>query len=361
VLLESTAHRLLAYDTAAIELETVFDNWERNSRRVMTTERVSFDATTGWLTGRVGARGHDWGRLILLTDADAVPENQPLLERAVSALAIHQLLATNAEPADRQAQRDLLADLRSGGASPEDLSLRMRALGIAVRGRRFLGVVARSGAPGPATPAQHRARHARMVEALEQAIGVARITGITGDLGASGVASVLSIPDDREESDVLDRVAAALHVIASEVVIGVGLGTAEVEGIARSLTEAEQAVGAGGQTGSTSSYFRLSDVRMRGFLYSMREDGRLQKFVEQEIGALVAFDASQDSRLLEALRIYLWCGRNKSAAAEAAFMSRPAFYQRLLRIERILGADLDSVDDCLSLHVALVAHEVLHS
>src|SRR5262249_1047710 len=52
---------------------------------------------------------------------------------------------------------------------------------------------------------------------------------------------------------------------------------------------------------------------------------------------------------------YLEHGRNKSAAAEAAHLSRPAFYERLARISRIVGADLDAVDACLSLHVALLA------
>ncbi|MDD6791148.1 MAG: helix-turn-helix domain-containing protein, partial [Thermobifida fusca] len=50
-------------------------------------------------------------------------------------------------------------------------------------------------------------------------------------------------------------------------------------------------------------------------------------------------------------------GRNKALAASRAHLSRPAFYGRLHRIARILGADLDSVETCLSLHVALLALE----
>lgn len=37
--------------------------------------------------------------------------------------------------------------------------------------------------------------------------------------------------------------------------------------------------------------------------------------------------------------------------------SRPAFYDRLAKIATILGADLDDVETCLSLHVALLAHD----
>jgi purine catabolism regulator len=59
--------------------------------------------------------------------------------------------------------------------------------------------------------------------------------------------------------------------------------------------------------------------------------------------------------LVQLLEVYLDSGRNKSAAADAAHLSRPAFYERLHRIERVLGVDLDSVESCLSLQVALVA------
>jgi hypothetical protein len=52
-------------------------------------------------------------------------------------------------------------------------------------------------------------------------------------------------------------------------------------------------------------------------------------------------------------------GRNKSAAADAFHQSRPAFYHRLATIERVLEVDLDSVESCLSLHVALLALDVL--
>jgi purine catabolism regulator len=40
-------------------------------------------------------------------------------------------------------------------------------------------------------------------------------------------------------------------------------------------------------------------------------------------------------------------------------MSRPSFYERLHRIERVLAVDLDSVESCLSLHVALLGLDAL--
>jgi len=61
--------------------------------------------------------------------------------------------------------------------------------------------------------------------------------------------------------------------------------------------------------------------------------------------------------LLDVLAAYLAAGGNKAEAAKQAHLARPTFYERLRRIERILGTDLDSAESRTSLHVALLALE----
>ncbi|PSK64413.1 putative acyl-CoA dehydrogenase YdbM [Micromonospora sp. MH33] len=109
-------------------------------------------------------------------------------------------------------------------------------------------------------------------------------------------------------------------------------------------------------------YFRLPHVGLAGLLHLLRDEPRLQTFVERELGGLLAYDAQHPrEQLLGTLRAYLEQGRNKSAAAAAAHLSRPAFYERLARIGRILDVDLDSVEQCLSLHVALLALDAVRT
>ena len=111
------------------------------------------------------------------------------------------------------------------------------------------------------------------------------------------------------------------------------------------------------EVGLAQPYYRLTDVRLRGLLHLLRDDDRLQTFVERELGPLLAHDAQHGTDLVGVLRTYLNAGRNKSVAADAAPLSRPSFYERLHRIERVLQVDLDSVESCLSLHVALLARD----
>ncbi len=57
------------------------------------------------------------------------------------------------------------------------------------------------------------------------------------------------------------------------------------------------------------------------------------------------------------LAAYLAAGGNKAEAAKRAHLARPTFYERLRRIERILGTDLGPAESRTSLHVALLALE----
>ncbi len=181
---------------------------------------------------------------------------------------------------------------------------------------------------------------------------------------------LLSLPPREDVDRALERLSTALGkrattgrapVAAGEWVMAVGSVVAAVRDVRRAFLEAAQVADAApsAEDGAARPYYRLPDVRLRGLLHLLRDDDRLQTFVERELGPLLAHDAQQSSDLVGVLRIYLAAGRNKSAAADAAHMSRPSFYERLHRIERVLAVDLDSVESCLSLHVALLGLDAI--
>ena len=60
----------------------------------------------------------------------------------------------------------------------------------------------------------------------------------------------------------------------------------------------------------------------------------------------------------ELLTQFLACGGNKSLLAQRIYLSRPALYGRLARLERRLGVSLDDPESRTSLHVALLITEV---
>ena len=93
----------------------------------------------GWLMTTVGARGEDWGRVILVCDAAPGPGDLVLVERTATTLALARLLARQHQSLERQAHATLIsAILAQAHADPDEAAARARALGIPVAGRLLL-------------------------------------------------------------------------------------------------------------------------------------------------------------------------------------------------------------------------------
>ena len=104
-------------------------------------------------------------------------------------------------------------------------------------------------------------------------------------------------------------------------------------------------------------FYRLPDLRLRGLLHLLRDDGRLRAFADRELGPLLSYDAEHGTTLVADLAAFLEAGGNKALAASRAHLARPTFYQRLALIERILGVSLADPESRTSLHVALLARQ----
>jgi purine catabolism regulator len=358
VVLENLSRQVLAYDTAGDSAELLLDGWEQHSRRIQPAGRTAYDA--GWLVTTVGARGQDWGRLLLRwPGAEAPPTRLSiLLERAASTLALGRLIRRDAESLERQAHRTLLTVLLDHSRPVDEVALRARALGVPLERRPLVGVVVRHRLDDPVPPARLR----DLSEAVGQALREASLTGLTSALDETAVGALLALRGDEERA--LSAFAVALDRVrggaAPPVIVAAGSRVEELRDARRSLVEARQVADAARHDKRDVPVFRLPHVGLAGLLHLLRDEPRLQTFVERELGGLLAYEARHPKeQLLGTLRAYLDSGRNKSAAAAATHLSRPALYERLARISRILGVDLDSVDSCLSLHVALLALEAV--
>jgi purine catabolism regulator len=99
-------------------------------------------------------------------------------------------------------------------------------------------------------------------------------------------------------------------------------------------------------------------VHLRGLLHVLGDDDRLAAFVARELGALREHDEARDAGLMAALRAFVGNNGNKAAAASAVHLSRPAYYERLKRIERVLDVDLSDAETVTSLHLAVLADDL---
>jgi purine catabolism regulator len=380
VVLENLSHQVLAFDPAGRDAQALLDGWERRSRGVAPVGRTGYDRRTGWLVTAVGARGRDWGRLLIVgepgpppraDDPDAGSASGPhrhtvLLERGAATLALNRLLERDRESLERQTHRTLLSGILTHALTVSDVALRARALGVPLEGRRLVGVMLRPRG-GPASAAlEAQARLRDFTETAALAVRERGLTALTGALDDGAVGLLVSLGPSDDEHAALEGFASALDRLTEAVadapafVMAAGSSVGSLRDARRTLLEAAQVADAALHGGrKTGTYYRLPDVRLRGLLHLLRDDARLQTYVERELGPLLAHDAEHGTDLVRILTVYLDHGRNKSAAADAAHLSRPSFYDRLHRVERILGVDLDQVESCLSLHVALLTLEAV--
>ncbi|SFQ00126.1 purine catabolism regulatory protein [Amycolatopsis arida] len=365
VVLESLGHEVLAYDAAGTDPVELLDRWPERSRAVRLGERTGYAAESGWLVTVVGARGHDWGRLVLVTPEPPAHRHVVVVERAASALAVHRLLARDGDSLERQAHRTVLGELLTSPVPGAELLARAAAIGVELTGRRLVGVAVRPSltaatppAPAAAVPSVVR----ELTEATVLAARRARVPALVADLDGTAVRALLSLSQEADVDVVLGRLAGELRQGRSAVPVVVAAGTT-VDGAGaagRSLTEAAHVAAAAWEP-APHGFHRLADVRLRGLLHLLADDDRVAAFAARELGPLLARDAASGGRLLRALRHFCAHGGNKSAAAAAAHTSRTAYYQQLARIEQVLGVPLEDPESMLSLHFALLAHEVRRS
>ena len=371
VILADLSHRVLAFSPGGGDPGQLLSGFAARSRSVRLSGRTAYDEASGWLVTPVGARGEDWGRVILVCSVPPSPTDTVLIERAATTLALGRLLTRHRESLERQAHRTLISGIISQAhADPAEAAVRSRALGVPVDGRQLIAMVLRfrdrmaSGPGGPrgmgpggllGMPAH--ARVLDLADAAAAACRAERIPSLVGTLDDDRAGAMLSLGPRVEPDDVLTRLATRIMdragVDPDLLVIGVGATAGSIRDVRRSFLEASQVadVAASRLDSAAAPFYRLPDLRLRGLLHLLRDDPRLQTFVERELGALLA----ADSALIDALAAYLAAGGNKAEAAKASHLARPTFYERLRRIERILGTDLSSAESRTSLHVALLA------
>ena len=358
VVLETFRGQVLGYHAGPVPAAELLADWDRRSAAVRPSGRTAYDRRAGWLVTVVGPRGDDWGRLVLVTPEPPPHRHVVLIERAAAALALHRLHARERDSVERQTHSGLLSALSTAEVSDETLT-RCAGAGVPITGRRLVGLALRPKLVGDAptsTSEQALGELAADAAAAARACGVPALVAVMDD----DVRMLLAHPPDRDSDGVVDEVARQIrrHTGGTPPIVASGSPVESAAAAHRTLAEARQVVASAGPTSSADRLVhRLEDVHVRGLLHLLGDDERVRAFVDREIGTLVRNDAASGPRLLDTVRALLAHPGNKAAAAAALHVSRPVFYERLAKAERLLGVDLADAEVRTSIHLALLAHD----
>ena len=352
VVLESDEHRVLDYRAGPGDVAAFLEDWERRSRSVPTPDRATWDASNGWLVTRLGRRERRWGRLVIESPTPPPQRLLALAERAAGALALHRLHDRSRDGHLRRLHHELLVELLSDASDPH-LAQRLRVSGVPVEDRRFAGLVLRpAGADGAAaTGALDEA-----VTACLRATELVRSPSLVAAFGSE--VRVLLTASTRQDPDRLVEEVATHVRSRTPVTVAAGTPVAGLAAADRSLREALHVMASLARGADDAVVHRLADLHVRGLLALLADDDRLRAFADRELGPL-RVTTGRSGSLLEITRVLVEEWGNKSGAAARLRVSRPVLYDRIARVERVLGRSLADAEVRTSLHVALLAEAVL--
>ncbi|MCX2747258.1 PucR family transcriptional regulator ligand-binding domain-containing protein [Arthrobacter sp. MI7-26] len=374
VVLEDLHHLVLAYSARHLATTELLDDWERRSRTTPSPAQADGSAKRtgpeGWLQVPVGVQRQLWGRLVVPAPRSAGADDDMavmVLERAAQTLAINRLAERDQRELSQQAQAGLLNALRQPrGLSEAEALARAGSLGLK-RSPYYVPLVFRAALPATASlsgdPLAGQQEERVLLEILAGVLKSMASSGLTASIQSGSVGMILALPARQLEDPMLQRLADRLHAhggdFAPQWTIGVGRYRSSLLEAAAGIDEAAHVA----ETAATlrepgKPYYRATDIRLRGLLALIRNDPRVQQFVESELAPVLQAEAEGKAGYLELLGRYLESGGNKAAMARGGYLSRPTLYARLAKLEDLLAVDLDDAESRTSLHVAFMLHRL---
>ena len=353
--LEDEQHQVVDYRSGPDDAVSFLADWQKRSRAVVLDGRTMWDQANGWLVTRVGKPERGWGRLVIQSPRPPAQRLVTTGERAAAALALHRLHDRQRDSLVRRSHHEILVGLLADPSSPEIVQ-RCELAGLPLTRRRLVGVTVRVSARADGSANRRASQIDNLIAAVVHAAHEKQIPALVCEIDGA-VRVLLSFGQSIEHQRATEDLAARVHRRHS-VVIGAGRAVERVSEIDRTLRESLHVVDSMRPGTTPRTVHRLEDVHIRGLLTMLADDDRLRAFAARELDPLREHDARMQSGLLDTVRALVRHPGSKSGAAASLHMSRPAFYDRLAKVERLLGVDLDDPEIRVSLHVALVADEV---
>ncbi|RLU92034.1 transcriptional regulator [Streptomyces griseocarneus] len=313
------------------------------------------DALTTDIPGQGPGPGAVRARLTVLpVNAPPAPVHRIAADRAAGLLAVVLLRARQDEELAARGRGDFLSDLAEGRVEAADAPAQARVLGFRPGPGPLLPVVLQL--PSDLLPGDCWTALTCAVQEELAGVGVPVLLGVR--LPEGRIPLLVGLRDEAERPAVADRVAAALRTGVERAglrlpVVVAGTPTGWPGAGAALRHTAEAATAARGLPVRPWHDVRRLDVDV--LLWRLRSQGDLAAFVDRVIGPLIAHDRTSRPPLLPTLETYLTHAGRKAETARELHLNRQTLYDRLSRIARLLGTDLEDPQTALSLNLALRA------
>ena len=302
----------------------------------------------------VRSAGQRWGRLAVATGVPVVTRDVVAVEQAAVACALLLSRQDASAGAMRRLESEFVWDLLDGRITgPADALVRSRQLARSLPDPAR--VILLAGAGSAAAPASSPER----IEGSRTDLGraCARVLaahGVPVQVGGRGDTLALVVPD--RPIDVLRRLGRELCGLGDEFSIG---------GLSVGVSAVVHGIGGYPAAGRQAAYARAAarppdtpvavfeDLGAVQFLLEPAHGEDLDRYAEQLLGPLLAYDRDHDAAMVETLDTYLRCDGQVGRAAEALRVHPKTMSYRLGRIEALTGIVVTRQEDRFNAQLAL--------
>jgi purine catabolism regulator len=312
-------------------------------------------ATTGaadpaeYSSATVSVLGEEWGTLCVYDTPDSSPATvRAALEHGPTAIALTLLRTGRAVPLRQRLTRELLEDLLAGRfISRRDLEVRAGMLGLTASSRQHLaGLAVGDYPPEEADVALH---------ATEGAVAEAG-GGLVAEVGTL----VLGVVVAGDAQALLERVEERMRRDGGTGSLRLALGPVAggLETVGQSLADAQSTLPLARELGTPERAVTARGMAADRLLAKLARERETASFVEDELGPLLRHDAAHGTELAKTLWTCLVSGQSKSEIARSLHLRRQSLYQRLAKIEALVGP-IDDPGRRVALILALKAHRLM--
>ncbi|TLK52011.1 PucR family transcriptional regulator [Glutamicibacter sp. V16R2B1] len=338
VILEDQGYHVLRYAPSSTAPQQIFESWQEHSGREHRAGNPGRHAVP------VTLHGKHFGSLICSLQAQHPAGVHHVLTMAAVAIGVDLLQRPGSARWELGTGQQLLDDLLvHKKVSATELVPRFEASGLPIRGRILHGfavALAPQADPGPAAESLREALAPHQAAVAHQVVN-----------GRSLLFGLLSLqeqaaPFAQEAFEPGEHLRGPLYL---------GPGCHELQAAADSLRQAragfELHLGADG-----GNVVHTAAEPLALLAHELRHEPSLQRLPRQVLAPVLDLPQPQRTEFLRILEACVAHPANRSLAARHSLLSRSVFYQRLSRLEELLGISLDDPRLLTVLSLALAVH-----
>ncbi|MBE3102717.1 MAG: PucR family transcriptional regulator [Bacilli bacterium] len=187
-----------------------------------------------------------------------------------------------------------------------------------------------------------------------------------GKMDISVIASFIATDHLKKELDRFSQIIQTIGEMKENGLIdgdrctfGVSSVYKDLVGVKDGYKEAQEAIKMQ-YSGITKTYF-YEDLGIHRLLLLLNNSGCLENYINGYLIVVLDYDQKMESSLFTTLCVYLECNGVKNEAADRLFIVRQTLYNRLEKLETLLGKDFMESSNRLALEVAIKAYQLVNS